>query len=371
MLILHQTIYYSYSQLKTTLLYSQTDILSMREKLPLKKYAELYPRLEEVALKDINILENKKGITLTLTSSLKNLKYFIYKINENNIKKTTSTITLEFSEKTDTPQHYEIKIKAVTDTKETEFKKIKIGFYPREFYAKRGRTVEASWIIIEETEIPYMPTSVEEWATYDVGEEDKKIISEKWGYLVKNVDNIYTAAKNIAKSIIKELEPHRGIPSDAMEDLNPLKQYFRAVNGEDKVWCSNIAEIYSYICCALNIPCRTIIVRNLLYRDEEKGLLLSPAHTTTEVFCRDLNKWIWIDPTQYTLGVLDSEENPLNLIELYWYLSYLKDYSRLKIIEYDVKEDKEKIILFKESQRAKSVLYYFGRDQVFEYTRKQ
>ena len=333
------------------------------------KYTELYPRLEEIALKEIKILENKLKIKITLYSSLKNLKYFAYRVNKGKIETTDKEIVLEFTEN-DEPQHYEVEVKAVADTKETEFKKIKIGFYPHEFYSKKGRTVEVSWIIVEETEIQYMPIPVEEWMAYRVPLEDKEIIREKWGHLVENSDNMYSAAKNIAKSIIKELEPHRGIPSDTMENLNPLKQYFRAVNGEDRVWCSNIAEIYSYICCALNIPCRKIIVRNMLYKDEEKGLLVSPAHTTTEVFCKDFNKWIWIDPTQYTLGVLDSSENPLNLIELHWHLNYLKDYSTLKIVEYSVKEDKERIVSFKESRRAKSVLYYFARDQVLEYLKR-
>ena len=170
-----------------------------------------------------------------------------------------------------------------------------------------------------------------------------------------------------------DLDPHRGIPSDEMNKIGAFAQYERVMAGNDHLWCGNIADIFSYACNALGIPCRRIGMNrhNPVQppADAPYRLLLAEGHGTTEMFSAQKNQWLWIDLTFYILGAYLGEEGPLNMAELHHHLNDPARLSRLQIVEYDPQTRTERRVPALESGKRDALLNYFKQDQEFHYTK--
>ena len=119
-----------------------------------------------------------------------------------------------------------------------------------------------------------------------------------------------------------DLETHRGVPSDAMGKLSPFDQYRRVMAGKDRLWCGNIATIFTQASNALHIPARRHRHGNRVGPPAPPGkegpvLLLAEGHGTTEIFSDRLDGWVWIDLTFGILAAYLGEEGPLTMAELY------------------------------------------------------
>lgn len=332
-------------------------------------YWEIYPILEEIAIKSIKKISH--GICLELIPLVKNFSHFLISISGEEYKASKDgLVTIKF--KGEEVRRRKIKVKVVTkDGYTSRDYYIEVSYYPSSFYKRYGKS-EPTWVIIHTSDLSLYLSRVEDWIVEEINEEDRQFIEKKWGYLVKQSESDYETACKIAKSLIDELEPHRGVPSDYMEKLSPLEQYKSAISGKGRVWCSNIASIFSYICNALDIPCRKIILGHRIITDESSniGVLIAEGHTTTEIFSKDLNQWIWIDPTCYILGAYLKDIGPLNLIETYMFVNNPARLKYLYIIEYDPSAKVEKRVRVLESIRKHTILNYLKRDQVFKYVRK-
>ncbi len=332
-------------------------------------YWKIYPTLEEIAIKSIRRISN--GICLELIPLIKNFSHFLISTNGEEYKALKdSLITVRFEGKE--VERRKIKVKVVTkDGYTSRDYCVEVSYYPSSFYKCYGKS-EPTWIIIHTSDLSLYSSRVEDWIVEEVNKEDKQFIERKWGHLVRQSKSDYEAACRIAKSLIDELELHRGVPSDYMEKLPPLEQYKSAMSGKGKVWCSNIASIFSYICNALNIPCRKIILGHRVITNESGnvGVLIAEGHTTTEIFSKDLNQWIWIDPTCYILGAYLEDIGPLNLIETYMFVNNPARLKHLYVVEYDPLTRVERKVRVLESVRKYAILNYLKRDQVFKYLKK-
>jgi len=329
-------------------------------------YWELYPGREEVYLKDIRRVDKGVGVLLEFGSCIKGFSHFLFSLDDGQYERSCGSVLVRFHRSDGKPRCMTLRIKAVSEKGvESRVYNVKICHYPKEYYGSKGRTAPG-YVIVQTSDVSVSRSRVEDWITQSPTEEERKYAWETWGRLTVDAETDYSAAKAVAKAIIDALEPHRGVPSDVMDRLSPFEQYRRAVAGKDKVWCGNIAAIFSYACNALGIPCRLINMGNVVSRgDGGYWVLLAEGHLTTEIFSENLGQWIWIDPTMRILGAYMSG-NLVNLAEFHYFLNDHRWRRSLEIIRYNPATRSEMRVSLSESI-PKGIANYFKKDQCFKY----
>lgn len=345
-------------------------------------YWELYPRGEDVVIESIRPLQDGTGLVLKLRSSQPGFKHFIYSIdNGPEVQSASGRITLAFEDDHSIEDYEverrELKIWTVDATgKSDESHYLNSNFYPSEMYHARGRVHQGhSRIHIRETDMEMATSAVEDWILDQPGAEDIAFARKTWGHLIDPEKSPYANARSLAQSLVAELTPHRGTPSNAMDKLDPFAQYRRLIAGNDHCWCANISEIFSYACNAFGIPTRFIIMRHQLYPpppDGEEGyeILMATGHTTNEVFDGATGSWIWMDLTYNIFGAWLGEQGPLNMLEFHRHLNQPRNFNALEIDVFypDTGSIERKRVV--ESDLVDRVLNAFKQDQLFRYMRK-
>jgi hypothetical protein len=336
---------------------------------PKQVYWNLYPMDEEVFIESIKE-DGDAGLILILGGH-KNISYFLYCLNGDWIKSKDGAVKVHFKSDSAEAQYLTLKVKGILrDGGETKVYTATIGYYPSALYRAHGHT-SPSWIIIQRSDLNLLGSKVEDWVTDEISEEDKLYAVKTWGSIISQASTDFEAAKNLAKRIIDDLEPHRGIPSDEMSKISPFKQFERAVSGRDRVWCGNISAIYSCALNALGIPCRRIGMNHQLTSGEKRcHILLAEGHSTVEFFSQSMGKWIWVDPTFRILGSYIGDIGPLNMIQFHIFLNDKELANNIRLIEYDPNEKREKIVSFKESKNMDALLKYFKADQIFRFYKR-
>ena len=347
----------------------------MADTLELKlRYWDYYPTREELTIESIEGLKGDIGMKIKINAQVDKISHFLYCFDGKSWNKSyDGTIDISFNNIHSPEPHYlTLKVKAVlNDGSETGTYSMTIGYFPSEPYAMRGRT-SPSWIIILKTDLNLFRGNVEEWILDRPTSDEIDHAVKLWGNTVSKAQTDFEAAKALAKEIIRALEPCRGIPSDDMGKLRPFQQYKRAVSGKDKVWCGNIAAIYSYAANALGIPCRRIGMNYQLFSDNVKNysVLLAEGHSTIEIFSVSLNRWIWMDPTLRILGAYIGDSDPLNLVQLCMFLNDYGFVRKIRLLEYNLKKDQEEMIPLTKSDKKDALLKYFKKDQIFRFYKK-
>ena len=201
--------------------------------------------------------------------------------------------------------------------------------------------------------------------------EERQYAKRKWGQMVRPDRSDYDNAVALARSILRDLEPRRGQPSDRMFELMPFEQYERALSGQDEVNCINLSAIVSFACNASGIPCRTIGAgREAVVQPQEAGdyrLSMSAPHTAVEIFSRELNQWVWMDPFLRILGAYLGEEGPLNLAEFHMFLHTPSRAPHLRILTLDPDAGVVDTVAVTQGTQAQMIRNYYKRDQEFHF----
>jgi hypothetical protein len=169
-------------------------------------------------------------------------------------------------------------------------------------------------LTITQMSVPMGSTQVEDWLIGEPTAADVSFAQATWGSAVSGLTSPLDIAQALGRSIIDQLEPHRGVPSDGM-NTTPFQQYTRAVSGQDKVWCVNITAIFVWACRSFGVPARITGLGNVAYRGPSYNLETAEGHATAEVFDGNANRWVWMDPTMYHLGMLGPGGRLLGLVE--------------------------------------------------------
>lgn len=345
-------------------------------------YWELYPRGEDVVIESILPLEEGVGLTLLLRSSDPDFSHFVYTIDDGPEKTSPDgRIDLVF-EDNHTLENYhderrELRIRVIDSAGDSIGSHyLNANFYPMERYHARGRTKDGHGRIhIRETDMEMATSPVEDWILDEPDAEAVAFARKTWGHLIDPDKTPYENARSLAQSLVHELTPHRGTPSNVMDGLDPFSQYRRLIAGDDKCWCANISEIFSYACNAFGIPTRFIIMRHQLYPPPADGvngyeILMATGHTTNEVFDRASGAWIWMDLTYNTFGAWLGEQGPLNMLEFHRFLNQPRDIVDLQVDVYDPGTDRVQRLPLLETDLIDRVRNAFKQDQLFRYMRR-
>ncbi|UCH11074.1 MAG: transglutaminase domain-containing protein [Fidelibacterota bacterium] len=216
---------------------------------------------------------------------------------------------------------------------------------PNKYWASRGAAGYPNWITIKTD--PYLnftpDYAIDNWIYKRPTSEERKFAKQKWGSLIQGAKTNHDRAKLLAKSLMDDLKPHIGVPSDAMK-VPPFQQYERMVSGQDRGFCTNLAAIFIHACNSFGIPARRIHLEKVPYQSDKFSVRMGGMHSTTEIFDDQLNQWVWIDLTYNVLAAYLGDEGPLNAAEFSLFLNNPQRRNSLRVVYYRHESQLEALI---------------------------
>jgi len=212
---------------------------------------------------------------------------------------------------------------------------------------------------------PNEQSLVAQWIRDMASQDDITFAQATWGSLLASTSSPTEKAQVLGRAIIDALEDHRGVPSSTMASLSPFDQYRRAVAGQDYVWCSNLAAIFTRACTCFGIPARILAMGNAQSTGLNYNLYLAPAHATTEIFDASLGRWVWIDVTFYALGMELTGSGLINAVEVQRCMNDPTKISLLKVIDYSPITHSQTSIPVVASESLSNLEWYFTSPTIF------
>lgn len=339
-------------------------------------YSDIYSRRETVAIGSVERAPDGVGAVVKLKSDLEDFSHFVCSINGGEfLPVENGKVTLRFAEDHSTEiQLTELQVRAVSkDGTQTQPYRLETRYYSEELYKDRGRLREGG-LILQQTDMTFLDRKYDSWENRPLTDEEVEYAKERWGHIVSEEQSDFENARALAMAIQIPVDPYRGTPSDIMNDLSPFDQFERTAAGKDRVYCENMAAIFSTACAAFGITCRRIRMGNTVSpATKDNGyykIMIAEGHSTTEVFCRQLNRWAWIDSSNYSMGAYLCGRGPINLAEMLQFLNDPAWADALEIDYFNVAEnrlDRDKVL---ENSR-RTLFKYFRRPAQIRYLRPE
>lgn len=129
-------------------------------------------------------------------------------------------------------------------------------------------------------------------------------------------------------SVIKALEPLRGVPGKVMENAGIEEIADLVESGRGKVWCQQIA-LYSISKLRNHAPIRLITAGGYYNGDSS---IRTGGHDFVEYFDSEADRWVFSDPTNYIFAIINMDGVALSAIDLAKINSTEKDSSMKKLL---------------------------------------
>ncbi|MDY7009916.1 MAG: transglutaminase domain-containing protein [Planctomycetota bacterium] len=333
-------------------------------------YWRIYHGRDEVMLKSLEELPgDAAGAKIVLQSSREGFSHFLYSIDDAPFDKSADgCIEVRFEKGGTSDQHVTVVVKAVTaDGTETKPYTLKFGYYSSEFYKASGLMSYPNILIMDSSPIlNFHIGGVEDWDLAEPAPEELEFAAKKWKPLIEGAKTGYEKAKLLIKSLMDDLWPHNGNPSDEQEASKPFVQYERMVSGKDKGWCTNFATIFVHACNCLGIPARLVGMGQIHSLTDKCRIQRGGCHSTCEIFDDKSNQWIWMDISFYALGAYLGKEGPLNMAEFHFFLNQPARRKRLKLHIYNLDDKSDKILPLEKCPKT-TFDYWEGWDREFHY----
>ncbi len=340
-------------------------------------YWRIYHGRDEIMLESLEELPgDDAGVKIVLQSSIEGLSHFLYSMDDAPFEKSADGgIEARFKKGGTSNQHVNVVVKAVAaDGAETKPYTLEFGYYSSEFYKAGGLMSYPNILIMNsKPKLNFHVGEVEDWGRPEPTPEELEFAAKKWKPLVEGVETGYEKAKLLIKSLMDDLWPHDGLPSDEQEVSRPFVQYERMVSGKDKGFCSNFAAIFVHACNCLGIPARRVGMGQVYFRSDTTQIQTGGSHSTCEIFDEKSNQWIWMDISFYALGAYLGEEGPLNMAELHFFLNQPARRKRLKFHIYNLDDKSDKILPLEECPKKTfgcwegwGIEFHYGKSNIDE-----
>ncbi|TSA51189.1 MAG: hypothetical protein D4R43_01175 [Sphingobacteriales bacterium] len=339
-----------------------------------RQYLALYPpageifysKLERVKRNDQNIC----GLNIYLTNTLSDFKAYYFQINNSKSEKSDGKIFIPFFSDSLKLQKAVLYIWASTENATTKEYSMNITYEPKQLFRSAGKSSYSNDLItIGETDLVLVEKQVSDFIIYSPATDEINFARKEF---TNNKSTEANEVEIIAKKIIKNLSDHQGTPSDSMDGISSFAQYQRAMEGKDKVWCGNFADIFSYAGACLNIPIRRIGLGSTYDSIEDPVIMNAEGHTTTEVYDIQKKEWYLVDLTFNLLKVYvnGKENHPLNFIEFYYSINDPLMEKLLMIEEYNTEKNEVLIIPITESRFYHDYKKFYKLNQRFAFGTK-
>jgi hypothetical protein len=199
----------------------------------------------------------------------------------------------------------------------------------------------------------------ESWAVPAPTDEERQFAEATWGRHASGAATDYDKAKALAKAICHDLWPHNGAPIPEMQWYSPFEMYRAMMSGKSKGFCTHFGMTFVHACKCFGVMARNAHIERPVEYGAAHWLFLQGMHCTSEIFSRELNRWIFMDLRFYCLGAYLGEEGPLTLGELHLFMCQPHWRRRLRFHIYDMQTREEKRLPMEECPRP-DIHFYTG-----------
>lgn len=237
---------------------------------------------------------------------------------------------------------------------------LQVDYVTSEFYAAAGRALPDQYLLVH-SNVPvgrFKRYPIDHFTAYAFGSQEidaaQSILSDEAG--IDPTQQTSAKIEQLVSFLLGRLKDHLGTPTDEMNTLSPLQQYYHALDGESPVWCTNLAQIYVFFATVAEIPTRFVSVSGHL-----DGIGLS-GHAFAESYISEKGQWTYVDLTSNTAYVTDSQGNYMNTLDLFY---------RIRAGSYEgltaaVFKDNE-IVAVPYADANDTDVYYFSPDATFKF----
>jgi transglutaminase-like putative cysteine protease len=224
-------------------------------------------------------------------------------------------------------------------------------------------------VTITRMDLPSATTEVGDWIIGQPTSDDVAFAQTNWGGVVAGITAPIAKAQALGRALIDQLEPHRGVPSDAM-NTSPFQQYRLAISGKDYVWCVNFSAIFAHACKSFGIPARIVSMGKVLPGGPDYLLETGEGHATVEIFDASSNRWVWMDPTMYQLGMSGTGSRLLDASEVLRSLNDPDVLPTLSSIEYLAGTGVPVVVDVLHAAESAEIQHFFTNQTILAYTNR-
>ena len=271
-------------------------------------YANLYPNISK-GIFNINIEKDSVAV-IDLKGYLPTLKWTV--LCDDAVILQDQLLPLHFSLKQNVNRY-------VLLANDSSVKSISIAldYSPAEIYKKSGSSVATNYEIryCSEPFVVADSTSVTKWKDAldytDASELNavKQFLSDSLH--IKPTDSTLSKIKIIGNYIYQSAKQSMGVPPDSLAKHSVYKQFYLAKNGQTKIWCANITDIFHLFSSAAGIVSRKIGLTG------NREIFSSGLHSANECYLPETGEWAYTDITQNILLLTDSTGKIFNTVDLY------------------------------------------------------
>lgn len=341
--------------------------MQIRDNLPtinfFDSYRAHYGGQEDVVIANLEHLANQGNtLQLTLTSHRSDLCHFLCSTNDSPWSRLTNhTITIRMGKE----KNWKAKIRPVYSEGEgPSVYDIEITVVTSEELAAQGSSGPTRFSVTITPPLELESRTPESWAIPIPTSEDREFAEKTWGAHLAGAESDYEKAKILAKLLCHELWPHSGWPIDELAYYSPFDAYRAMVSGKSKGFCVQFNIAFVHACKCFGLIARTMHIERPVSYTSESSLLFSGMHTTTEIFDRTMNRWIFMDIRFYCLGAYLGEEGPLSIGEFHLFMSQPHWRDRLRFQAYNMETKTESRLPMSECPRP-DLHFYSGWNTVF------
>jgi hypothetical protein len=328
--------------------------------------ARVYPRRETLSM--ASMAGSTTGFDVMLESQHPDLDAIVYTVDGGDERVATGgRVHVEFEDPSSIQPVQKIIHVWTIDTQgeRSALHELWTTYYSTALYAASGRA-SAGAFTIDYSNLPPVGGRVEDWVIDLPTPQELAFAEETWGDLVDAEKSTTLKARALAKTLMDDLVPYAGVPSDTLSALSPLEQYRRVIKGGDHVWCDNFAKIFTRAAVSLGIPTRIISMTGKVQTlADGTRMLIADGHSTTEIFDEEANRWVWIDLTLMILGASTEAEGPLTVAAYNRYVADPNPRPELTLDTYVPTEHAERRITAGQDALRRGMGRFFNRDQRF------
>lgn len=252
--------------------------------------------------------------------------------------------------------------RAVYDRGAGPVHEIEITLKTGEEYQREGDPLPTRYTVKIRPSLEMESRPPESWSAPLPTEADRRFARARWGAALKGAASDYDRACALARTLCRELWPRNGTPT--LEYDSPFGMYRAMMSGRSRGFCVQFNMIFVHACRCFGLVARNMHVERPVCYGPGDWVFFQGMHTTTELFDRDRNRWVFMDIRFYCLGAWLGEEGPLSTGELHLLISQPHWRERLRFQVYDLESDTEKRLPMGQCPRP-DIHFYGGWNTVF------
>ncbi len=237
---------------------------------------------------------------------------------------------------------------------------LQVDYCSSEVYTAAGRTSPDNYHVVH-SNLPvgrFKRYPIDHFTAYTFDSQEidaaQSILSDEAG--MDLTQGTSAKIEQLVTFLLHNLSDRLGVPTDEMNTLSPLQEYYHALDGKSPVWCSNLADIYLFFATIAGIPTRLVDVGG-----ELDGVVLS-GHGFAESYISEKGQWAYVDLTSNTAYVTDSQGSFMNTLDLFYRIR-AGSYEGLTAAVF--KDDEITSVPYADANETN--VYYFSSDATFKF----